>query len=397
MSRVRVNMSGLLAILVVYGIAAASAYALPVWLVKGNMLKTSETSKAVSRFGKLTLKWEDKSTKTAFEAECKKASGEVTLKGGEPGTDEFKTLTYEECALLKGGAGCKMKAGGVSAEELPGWPTSLEVKGGKTYDAAIGVKFSLILEGCENSGLSKTWVFKNTLTAEAKNSTGKVGLVYPATSTLESEGAPASLSGEGELEEKEKGTLEVYAGCPSETPGYCIEGKELTGVEEETVSSEGGTFNLGATGTETVCEAVKDTGTIKAGGKDTERLEFATCHVTKPANCMVTEPIIFDIKSELIEVAGKLSARWQPKEGVVLGTVNYLNSGGTCAFGGLWQFTGQMTGLVVSEGEAETGELNFTNTSGSELESAGIAFKVKLKDKIKLSGANKGKKWAAKK
>jgi hypothetical protein len=131
-----------------------------------------------------------------------KASGEAELKGGFPGTDKLTSLTFEECSLLKAAAKCKLSAGGVSAEELPGWPTELKIP---IADAFTGVRFSLALTGCEKGSFNKTWVFKGKLTASIKDESNKVKLTLPTLAggaePIETEGDEASLSGSGELEE----------------------------------------------------------------------------------------------------------------------------------------------------------------------------------------------------
>ena len=389
-----------LAVLVVCGAASASAYATPVWLVKGKTLEASETGSAIAKFGKLTVTWEDKVSKASFEAECKKASGKVELKGGNPGTDKVKALTFEECALVKGASGCKMKAGGVSAEELPGWPTKLEIDSGKTYDSGTGIKFSLILEGCETVGFNKTWLFKGVLKAEAKNGIGKINLILPAVAvegdTLESEGARALLAGEGELEEEGGGTLEfkeAAEACSPKTPAYCIAGVELTGSEEETIESETATtiFKDVGAGVEFTCKT-KETGTIKAGGKGTGRFEFSSCSVQKPStSCKINEPFVFETESNLIEFEGKLADRFTPKGGEIFTTLRFESCSLTES-----EVSGQITALLAEE-PAVTNEFSFTSTSGSNLEWALGKLGFRLKDKIKLSGINKGESWVAKK
>lgn len=104
----------------------------------------------------------------------------------------------------------------MTSEELSGWPTTLETVSETTYDVATGISFSLILEGCKKTSFSKTWLFKGTLKAEMINETGKIKVVFPAAGvegdTLKSEGASASLPGEGKWEEKSAGTLETMKG-----------------------------------------------------------------------------------------------------------------------------------------------------------------------------------------
>jgi hypothetical protein len=127
---------------------------------------------ATTKFGKLTIKWEDNTSKTPFEAECVKASGESELKGGNPGTDKTSALTIKECGLIKAGAGCELTVGGVTTKELPGWSTSLELKSGKVYDVFSGVIFRPIFEGCKETNFSKKWLFRGTLKAELTKNLG---------------------------------------------------------------------------------------------------------------------------------------------------------------------------------------------------------------------------------
>jgi hypothetical protein len=352
MSRVRLTTVALLVVFVAGGVVSASASAgIPVWVVKGSVLEAAKTSKATAKFGKLTIKWEDKTSKAKFEGECKKASGEVKLFGGEPGTDEHRALAFEECALVEGASECKMRIGGVAAEELPGWQTELEAAGGKTYDKTIELAFSLALEGCEKPRLSKTWLFRGALKAEVKNESGKIKVVYPVTKvegdTLKSEGAEASLSGEGELTEKEGGSLEFKEETALPRAWYvCLEAEgggqkytenqcKTTGGEGKfalqllplgvqlKITSKGGTQSLkvsGLGGLELLCKTVKDKGWIENnvaasnGIDDIEELDFLECTVVTPAQtpkCEFKKPgaaagsiLINDLETKLVTFAG---------------------------------------------------------------------------------------------
>src|SRR4029077_11324378 len=151
MLKARIIIWAALLVLGMTGVVSASAFAEPVWVVKGGVLKSSEIAKATIKFGKLKMTWEDKVAKTKFEAECKKATGEAELKGGEPGTDQLQSFKFKECALpeaVETATGCELTIGGVTAEELPGWSTKLEPSIEKTYDTVSGISFGLILEGC---------------------------------------------------------------------------------------------------------------------------------------------------------------------------------------------------------------------------------------------------------
>jgi hypothetical protein len=343
MARIRLIVVGLLVVLFVAGVSAASAYASPLWVVKGKGLKSSETSKAVLKFGKSTIKWEDKSTKTKFKVECKNVSGKVELKGGEPGTDKLQAFAFEECVLVEGASGCKITIGGVTAEELPGWPSELKTSGGKFYDIFTGIKFSLILEKCEKVSFSKTWLFEGNLKAEVTNEAEKIKTVFPTTAlegdTLKSEGAEALLSTEGKLEEEAGGALEIKEGSPPppspRTWEECLNEHTGTGTKyldshckEESVSgtwewmpiekelsvtSEGGaqTFTIPSAGTTITCQKILDDGNLLPEGKSgiTKILyhectiNIAGCSVVKTAgqpNGLIEMPPT--LKTELVSL-----------------------------------------------------------------------------------------------
>src|SRR4029077_2239319 len=209
-----------------------------------------------------------------------------------------------------------------------------------TYDTVSGISFGLILEGCKKVSYSKTWLFRGTLKAEVKNETGKVKMTFPATAvtgdTLQSEGAEATLSGEGKLEEREGGTLEfkeekagppqlykcvkVAAGTGRFTNGNCTtEGapkefelellKELLKIVTKQVAPMELEGKLSGVTVEIKCEKQKGTGSVHNGevAKDLEpekgskiltglglaSSEFEACSVTKPVGqeCKVKQPI----------------------------------------------------------------------------------------------------------
>jgi hypothetical protein len=306
MAKVRAVVLVLLVMSAVGVATASSAYAGAVWVVNGVTLKTSETSSVAVGFGPLLLKWEDITSGTRFEGECKKTSGKEELKGGNPGKGKVQSLMFKECALIKGETGCKITIGGWTAEGLPGWPTELEDDRGEIFDLTTAITFSLILEGCEKISFNKTWLFKGNLNAEVHNGTEKVKLGYPTVAieggTLESEGAKARLSGEAELE-KEGGTLQVGEEV---SPGHkwLKNGSEL--FKEEPVLSEGGLFALNAAGKEVACKKLKDVADISPGTKGLVLdLHFLEC-VTTVSTCFVHSPgaangliLVGDIPDEL--------------------------------------------------------------------------------------------------
>ncbi len=320
MLRIRVCMLGLLVALLVSGVMSASAYAGHTWVVNGTTLASGKTSFANIGYGKLTIKWEESSSKAKFEAECNKASGEAELKGGSFATDKMQSLKLKECVLLKAGKGCELTVGGVTTEELPGWSTELELKSGKIYDGMTGVAFSLILEGCEKVNLSRTWLFRGNLKVEVKNETSKLKAVLPAASvegdTLKSEGAEASLSGEGEMTEREAGTLQVGFEEEASEKEFWLECAEGSGSHtkypsrtdcENSESSGSGNWEwrgissaksilskavgnqvltVPAAGSEFVCTLLSAHGVIFPGGTDEIlSLVYSMCTVAKPAGC----------------------------------------------------------------------------------------------------------------
>jgi hypothetical protein len=275
------------------GVVSPCAYAAnePVWVSKEHTLKSSsETRSAVAKFGKLKIRWEDKTTTTKFEVECKKASGEVELKGGFPGKDQLTTLTFEECSLIKGAGGCKLTAGSVMAEELPGWSTELKLA--PLADVFTGVRFSLALNGCTKGSFSKTWIFKGNLKATLKNESGKVKLTLPTLAggaePIETEGDEASLSGPGEFEEK-TGTLaaeEATARWYSEAGERFAEGVR-TNILIESVGNTTINFKVEGTEAEISCPVLEGEGWVEnpttgGAGLDLHEARYKKCSVPKP-------------------------------------------------------------------------------------------------------------------
>lgn len=396
MSRTKLVILALLASLVAGGVMAASADAAPLWEVKGKILKTSsETSSAVVSFGKLTIKWEDKSSGTKFEAECKKASGTAELKGGDPGTDKVKTLTFKECVLSKGETGCSLTIGGVTAEGLPGWVTELQASGSKIYDLATNVKFSLILEGCEKVSFNKTWLFSGNLKAEVRNGTEKVELILPTTElegdTLEVEGAKAQISGEGKLE-VEGGALAV---TPEGNEFYNSKGELIQGLLNVAVS--GGKSELrgeavGGTLMHISCEHVDGKGWIHNGpvngiltGLGLILALFLECKVLKPSssNCEIEGGNVHTLAhTSILTLNSKPYVDSTPAEGThftIIKLVNCTNTG----LDGNYPVNGTAVGLM----DNITSELEFTSGSpNNKLLFGGNPVEFEGKAKVEMEG-----------
>lgn len=177
---------------------------------------------------------------------------------------------------------------------------------------------------------------------------------------------------------------------------YFIAGKSMKelALTNETVSAESGSAVLQSTGVIITCGTVKGTGTIKAGGMGTGATEFANCIVEKPTQC-VLEPFIIKTQDTLVEAGGLLKEQFKPAAGGPLVTLKF-RSGTGCALSTV-ALKGQLEGLVASEAEKQAGELQFTHTSGTEIEGGGVPWTLTFNDKVQLSGVNKGKQWSAKK
>ena len=192
----------------------------------------------------------------------------------------------------------------------------------------------------------------------------------------------------------------VVAASGASAHEYFIEGKSMKslGLKEEAVSSETSSVTVSSPYFEVVCEAGSGSGTIREGGGGVSTLNLSGCRVEAPNNCGVKPIVLQNTSDNLVEVGGQLASEFAPEAGRhLLFSLEFANQGGSCFVAGVWEAEGQATGKVVSEAEKEVSELSFTATSGSHIVGAGTGFTLKMKDKIKLSGADKGKKWAAKK
>jgi len=182
---------------------------------------------------------------------------------------------------------------------------------------------------------------------------------------------------------------------------FYIEGKSMTelGLKEEAISGEGtkgtSTQLLSAAGIKVTCNSSAVSGTIKAGGEGTARFTLTECSVETPSNCIVEEPVVFQTNSGLVETEGKLADSFMLPGSPPQVLLNFL--GANCNIAGKWYGEGNVTGLVASEVENTTGELKFTAVSGSDLVMGGSATTFKTRTSVKLSGANAGRKWSAKK
>ena len=179
---------------------------------------------------------------------------------------------------------------------------------------------------------------------------------------------------------------------------YFIEGKSMKelGLKEEAVTSVGGPAQLFIQSGEIICESSSGVGAIREGGAGVMTLELSECRVRKPSGCSVSSIVLRNTTDNLVEVEGKLADEFAGENGGHQ-LFEMEITGTSCLLAGPWPVEGQITGLVVSETEKEVGELNFSKTSGTNIRTGALILAFTLKDKVKLSGANKGKKWSAKK
>lgn len=189
----------------------ATADALPGWLIGGSILGTNQTANAnFTTTGSLTIKWEDNGS--AFKSKCEKGHSAELLKGGLPGTSHIESFVFEECFSTKP-AGCLLTI--PSATALP-WLTTLETVAGwfsTTIYSTYNMDVEIEVKECTNTAFNKTWLVKGLERAVIKDLVGDVRVKFPEGTvegdTLATEGFPVEFSGEGELEGKEKTTVQV--------------------------------------------------------------------------------------------------------------------------------------------------------------------------------------------
>jgi hypothetical protein len=369
------------------GIACSVASASPVWVSKEHTLKTSsETRTVLVKFGKLKVRWEDRTTTNRFEVECKKASGEAELKGGFPGTDQLTSFTFEECSLIKAATKCKLSAGGVNAEELPGWPTELKIP---IADAFTGVRFSLALTGCEKGSFNKTWVFKGKLTASIKNESNKIKLTLPTLAggaePIETEGDEASLSGSGELEEvggklaAEEATARWYNEANERFPEGVRENISIENVGSTVVktSAEGVEIEIS-------CPVLEGEGWIEnktaGAGFNLALAILKKCTVPKPGGtCKIAKEAFREVSSESSGLIYKGTSIFDElKGGLTNGFFGFKNIAEIkiegcekAGLNGTWSVGAnsehETTEKAVGEYSNEKSSIKFTASSGSEL------------------------------
>jgi hypothetical protein len=392
MRRVTSFIAVLICIAIATIVAAASASATEVvWVVNGKTLKSGEARTVNLKLTKPKVKWEDGTTK--FEIECKKATGESELKGGLPGTDKVVKLTFEECLFVKGGTSCKLSAGGVISEEVPGWPTELKKPLLVTTDDFAGVRFSLALTGCEKVSFSKTWVFKGPIKAVVSNEAGKVKLSLPTLAggaELETETDEASLSGPGELEDKAGAKLSV-----EEATGHWFNeaGERLaeglrTNVLAENVGNTIFVTKLEGVEVEMVCAVFEGEGWIEnptgGAGKDHLAGIDRKCTVPKPGGtCKITKG--FRQTTESVLAYKGTSVVDEFKNELLQKAVITIEGCENAALNKGWE----LTGTAVAEPVNEKSSLKFTSTSGSALKIGGQAATLTSEEKIEVEGGGK--------
>lgn len=361
---------------------ASSALGTQLWKVSGKFLKSSETSTAKVKIGKQTISWESESTK--FEVECKKASGEVELKGGAPGTDKGKSLAFEECSLVKGGTGCEVAASGVTGEEVANWATELVESGGKVYDLTTGVKLNVAVTKCTKPSFEKTWKVTGNVKAELSNSGSKIKAIFPGSEvegdTLEAEKGKVLLAGEGEFE-KEGETLGIGKGEAGEevevggacsggsSPLFCLNSNNLqihsagvNGTASLTViASKWGTTEIKLHCTDGLLAYQ-----LHLSGLAEGEFDLLGCTLEKPANCVVPSSLLMDIGIQLSsEITG--TATGDKPGGSSEEFASFTISGGSCSIAGTYTITGQQTLEIPEGGVSKIGHEIVAKKSGSKL------------------------------
>jgi hypothetical protein len=187
--------------------------------------------------------------------------------------------------------------------------------------------------------------------------------------------------------------MSTIASASASAFSFLVGGKTVAAGEAFSGTSEGGTAVLEMTGVAVTCNTSHGIFSILSGGLSHYHILYKTCTVSKVLNCSVAEPILVLGLSQLTLLNNVLAKEFKGvKAGEEFVTLTFSNNGGECAIAGPQSIKGVAVGTVsTGETEALTGELTFTNTSGTKLELGGVAAKYKDKQKLRLNGDQK---WA---
>jgi hypothetical protein len=181
------------------------------------------------------------------------------------------------------------------------------------------------------------------------------------------------------------------------TPAYYIEGKAITA--NETVTATGGASTLTSTVTgvpfELVSKKSKASGLISPGGASTYELIFEENTVTAPAGCKLSEARQRSFSTVAMtgalseEGSGSYLAKFS-EPGIAIELSHCTNTW----FNGSHLLQGTTGALIPSGVEGLERSMSFSSSSHDFLTwFGGSVFTITSTNSIKLSGANKGKKF----
>lgn len=139
------------------------------------------------------------------------------------------------------------------------------------------------------------------------------------------------------------------------------------------------------------CTAAKATGSITEDSNDTSTgVTLSGCSVKEPSGCKTTATLkTVELKSELIVESEKVYDLYEPKSGTTLTTIEISG----CSFEGEYSITGSLRCEPGAEAVETT--CDFGASSGSKLKFGANEATFTGNFGYRLTGANKGQKWAA--
>ena len=189
----------------------------------------------------------------------------------------------------------------------------------------------------------------------------------------------------------------IAASSAMAAPAYYIEGKAITA--NETVTATGGVSTLTSTVTgvpfELVSKKSKGSGLISLGGASKYELTFEENTVTAPAGCKLSEARQRSFST--VAMTGALSEEGAGSYLVKLSEPGISIELSHCTntwFNGSHLLQGTTGALIPSGAESLEQSLSFSSGSHDFLTwFGGSPFTVTSTNSLKLSGANKGKKF----
>jgi len=139
------------------------------------------------------------------------------------------------------------------------------------------------------------------------------------------------------------------------------------------------------------CKEDKFSGTLKAAGQTTAKVEFEKCTVVSPEHCTVAEPIKVNVTDQLVIFHETLADAFEPPSGEPFVVIKL--KGSECLAKGEFKVKGKQQ-CALPEGEIEKVEHEIDcKPIGSELTLGAKEAKFEGKEKVKLTG---GGNWKAK-